>query len=314
MKRNTKIIALIVAVVVISFVYVNLMRQQNSIIVSTTTSLYDTGLLDAMENDYLAAFNIKLNIIAAGTGQALQAAERGDADVVLVHAPSTEYTFLLEGVVGARKIIAYNYFIVVGPADDPAGIKGLSAKDAFKKIATTGSLFISRADNSGTNTKELSIWKSDNINPSGKPWYLESGAGMGQTLTIASEKEAYTISDTGTYLKFETDKLINLVVLVDKTTDLLNVYSVMAVNPENNPNVKFDGALKFIDYLISGRGQSFIGDFGKDLYGVSLFTPTVQLLKDPSNPQIAQQIRGYAFLENSECPDRFRLGQEQLYL
>jgi len=312
MKAKEFAVILIIAAFTVS-AYLGASRGQNRLIVSTTTSLYDTGLLDTIEERYLELYNIKLDFIAAGTGQALEHARNGDADVVLVHAPSTEYQFLSENVVGARKIIAYNFFNIVGPSDDPAGIKGLSPVDALKKIATTGATWISRGDNSGTHIKEKSLWKKADIQPAGQAWYIESGTGMGQTLMIASEKRAYTLTDTGTYLKYQEDGLIDLEVLVESGKDLLNVYSVMAVNPEKNPNVNFNGAIKFIEFLVSESGQATLEEFGKKEYGVSLFNPAVQLLKTNADTEVADWIRGYAFLENSECPLRYRLGQEQLY-
>lgn len=314
MKAKIKFVIIAVIVfIAVSFAYISVSREQDRLIVSTTTSLYDTGLLDAVAERYLELYNTKLDFVAAGTGQALEHARNGDADVVLVHSPSTENQFLSEGVVGARRIIAYNFFNIVGPSDDPAGIKGLSPIDALKKIAASGSTWISRGDNSGTNTKEISLWKKAGIKPGDNAWYIESGSGMGQTLTIASEKRAYTLTDTGTYLKYQSDGLIDLDVLVGSGKDLLNVYSVMAVNPEKNTNVKFSGAIKFIEYLVSDSGQAMLGEFGMKEYGVPLFNPAVQLLKTNSDSELAGWIRSYAFLENSECPLRYRLGQEQLY-
>lgn len=322
MKNNAKIFVPLVILLIISLTYVGLYGQPSNetttgppsnLVVSTTTSLYDTGLLDTIGEFYLTKFNVRLNFIAAGTGQALEAARRGDADAVLVHAPSTENQFLSEGVVGARKIIAYNFFVIVGPADDPAGINAMTAAEAFKKIADEGSIWVSRGDNSGTNIKEKSLWKKAGIDPSGYPWYVESGTGMGQTLTITNELGGYTLADTGTYLKFKTDGIIDLEILVATDKDLLNTYSVMAVNPNKNPNVKFNLAIKFIEWLISEEGQKMIGDFGKEKYGVSLFNPAVDLLKTNSDPSIADMIRNYAFLQGNECPVEWRLGQEQLY-
>ncbi len=313
---NIKIISLaavVIITVVASSVYVSIEKGQNRLTISTTTSLYDTKLLDTIAESYLALYKTKLDFISAGTGMALEHARRGDADVVLVHAPSTENKFLSEGVVGARKIIAYNFFAIVGPREDPAGISGLSPLEALKKIASMGAIWVSRGDNSGTHTKEKSLWKSAGIQTSGQAWYLESGTGMGQTLMISNERRAYTLADTGTYLKYYTDKLIDLEILVERGKELLNVYSVMAVNPSMNPNVKFDGAIKFIEFLISDNGQTLIGDFGREQYGVPLFYPAVQILKGDANPEMSDMIRGYAFLENSECPVRHRLDQEQLY-
>jgi tungstate transport system substrate-binding protein len=324
--RILELLVVIFAVIALSYLYINLGERATSakaigsptnLIVSTTTSLYDTGLLDVIRDVYLSKFNVRLDFIAAGTGQALEHARKGDADVVLVHAPSAENQFLSEGVVGVRKIIAYNFFAIVGPADDPAKIKGMPAAEALKKIAETGSTWVSRGDNSGTNIKEKSLWEKAGIepslNPSGYPWYVESGTGMGLTLTITNELKGYTLADMGTYLKFKANGLIELEVLIENEKDLLNVYSVMAVNPEKNPNVKFDLAVRFIQWLVSDEGQKTIGDFGKDKYGVSLFRPAVELLRTNSDPAMAEMIRSYAFLRGSECPAEWRLGQEVLY-
>ncbi len=284
-----------------------------SMIVSTTTSLYDTGLLDAVGEVYLTNFNVRLDFIAQGTGAALLSAQNGDADVVLVHSPSSENQFMAGGSVGARRIIAYNFFVIVGPVEDPAGIKGMAPVDALKQIAATGSKWVSRADNSGTNTKEKSLWTKAGITPQGQTWYTESGTGMGQTLTICDEMGAYTLSDTGTFLAFKTKGQINMDALVDTGKDLLNVYSVMACNPQVNPNVRFDLAIPFIEWLVSEDGQNMIGSYGVDNYGVPLFHPAVQLLQDNSDPTMASWIRSYAFLGGSECPPEYRLGQNQLY-
>ncbi|MFH1821430.1 MAG: substrate-binding domain-containing protein [Methanobacteriota archaeon] len=314
MNNKIKIaIIMAIAAMTISFAYLGVQRGQNMLTISTTTSLYDTGLLDAVAERYLELYNTRLDFIAAGTGQALEHARNGDADVVLVHSPSTENQFLTEGVVGTRRIIAYNFFIIIGPPDDPAGIKGLTPIDALKKIASTESTWVSRGDNSGTHTKEKSLWKKADIEPYNNAWYMESGADMGLTLTIASEKAAYTLADTGTYLKYKSDELTDSEIIVDIGKDLLNVYSVMAVNPEKNPNVKFSAAIKFIEYLTSDSGQTMLGEFGMKEYGVPLFNPAVQLLETGENPELSGWIRSYAFLENSECPSRYRLGQEQLY-
>ncbi len=286
----------------------------DSMIVSTTTSLYDTGMLDAMAETYLADFNIRLDFIAQGTGAALLSAQNGDADVVLVHAPSSENQFLAGGSVGARRIIAYNFFVIVGPPADPAGIRGMTPVDALKTIAAKGYEWVSRADNSGTNTKEKALWKAAKITPkTSNNWYIESGTGMGQTLTICSERGAYTLSDTGTFLAFQTEGLIDMEILVDQQKDLLNVYSVMACNPDVNSNVRFDLAIPFIEWLVSEDGQNVIGSYGVDKYGASLFYPAVDLLKTDSDPTMAEWIRSYAFLQGSECPPEWRLGQDQLY-
>ncbi|MGQ9788772.1 MAG: substrate-binding domain-containing protein [Candidatus Hadarchaeaceae archaeon] len=336
MKKYLKILVLLITIIILSLTYANLYGRPpvtgtklganetqikkaspSNLVVSTTTSLYDTGLLDIIGEFYLTKFNVRLDFIAAGTGQALEAARRGDADVVLVHAPQIENQFLSEGVVGARKIIAYNFFYIVGPIDDPARIKNTSAAEALNKIAETGSVWVSRGDNSGTNIKEKTLWKKAGIepslDPSSYPWYVESGTGMGQTLIITDELEGYTLADAGTYLKFKIDGIIYLEVLIGTDKDLLNTYSAMVVNPNKNANVKFSLAVKFIEWLTSEEGQNIIGEFGKEKYMVPLFYPAVDIIKTNSDPNMANMIRNYAFLQGSECPAEWRLGQEQLY-
>ncbi len=313
LNRIIVLAAAIVVVVSASFTYVGIERGQNRLIVSTTTSLYDTKLLDGLSESYFALCNIKLDFISAGTGIALEHARRGDADVVIVHAPATENKFLAEDVVGARKIIAYNFFAIVGQKDDPVGIQDMEPLEALQKIAFTETTWVSRGDNSGTHTKEKLLWKEVGISTEDQVWYLESGTGMGQTLTISSERRAYTLADTGTYLKYRVENLIDLEILVDQGKELLNVYSVMAVNPEINPNVKFSEAVKFIEFLVSEDGQDLIGNFGRAQYGSPLFYPAVHILEGNTKPEISGMIRDYAFLEGTECPPKKRLGQEHLY-
>lgn len=286
--------------------------------IATTTSLYDTGLLDNIVDEYLTRLGTRLDFIALGTGPALDQARSGDVDAVLVHSPTLENLFLVDNSGGARKIIAYNFFAIVGPDEDPAGVENLSAIAALQKIAEVKAEWVSRDDNSGTNTKEKSLWKSVGYSDVtllyDENWFTATGQGMGATLNVANEHRAYTIADTGTYLKYLRDNLINLRTFVDSGKDLLNVYSVMAANPiDNRENVGFEGAIDFIEYLISDDGQSFIGNFGVADYGAPLFNPAVQLLKENAGSEIATWIRETAFFENSECPPQYRLGQDGLY-
>jgi tungstate transport system substrate-binding protein len=212
--------------------------------------------------------------VAVGTGAALKMGQEGNADVLLVHAPSSEKTYMDGGFGKERFLVMHNDFIIVGPASDPAGIKGdASAVDAFKKIATAGATFISRGDQSGTNTKELALWKSAGLDPATqKPaWYVESGQGMGATLTIASEKSAYTLTDRATYLANKAN--LQLDILAEKDNSLLNVYHVITVNPDKWPKINYEGALTFAKWMISPDVQAVIGKFGVDKYGQQLFTP-----------------------------------------
>jgi len=328
---NYKIIAaavVVVCVIVGALVYVEYpYRTQPKLQISTTTSLYDTGLLDAMATYYQDKYGVNLFFISAGTGQAIEHAKRGDADLVLVHAPSTENTFMQVDNVGvARKIIAYNFFIIVGPAGDPAGIENKSPTAALSAIATAGragtAKWISRADNSGTDTKAKSLWtkagfSTDNLREE-TSWYVESGTGMAATLNMASQMQAYTLSDIGTYLAFSGEGSIDLKTLVENSKDLLNVYSVMAINPILHPELDFDRAVDFIEFLVSDEGQDFIGDFGVSDYGQPLFYPAVRLLIENTDPTMDGWIRDYAFLsydnQKWECPPPYRAGQDNLYL
>jgi tungstate transport system substrate-binding protein len=209
--------------------------------------------------------------VAVGTGQALQMGQEGNADVLLVHAPASEKTYMEGGFGAERLLVMHNDFIIVGPAADPAGIKGTtSAIDALKKIAAATAPFISRGDDSGTNKAELALWKKAEITPAGD-WYIESGQGMGATLKIAGEKAGYTLTDRATYLA--TKKGLGLEVLVEGDTSLLNIYHVITVNPEKWPKVNVEGAKAFAEFMVSPATQKMIGEFGVEKYGQPLFFP-----------------------------------------
>jgi tungstate transport system substrate-binding protein len=249
---------------------------------ATTTSTADSGLLDALLPDFQNKYNARVDVIAVGTGQAIEIGTKGDADVVLVHARKSEDQFVADGHAKERFDVMYNDFIVLGPRDDPAKVSGMaSAKDAFKAIMDAEARFASRGDKSGTNTKELSVWSSLGITPTKEmTWYQSLGQGMGETLTFANEQDAYTLSDRGTYLSMK-DKLPNLIVIVGgNTTDenkdktLSNLYGVMAVSPDKHPGVRYDLALQFIQWLNSVETQEKIGNYGKDKFGQSLFYPS----------------------------------------
>jgi len=248
---------------------------------ATTTSTYDTGLLDTLLPPFEQANNCKVDVLSKGTGEALKLGEKGDADVVLVHARAKEDEFVKNGFGVNRRDVMYNDFVIVGPPNDPAGIK--SAKDtveAFQKIASTKANFVSRGDGSGTETKEKSIWTKAGITPSGD-WYKSIGKGMGDTLTMTNEILGYTVSDRGTFLAYRGK--LELVILLggntlaeNKDKDLLNYYGVIAVNPEKCPGVNSDMAMKFIDYICGEQGQKIIAEFGKDKYGQPLFYPNAK--------------------------------------
>ena len=245
-----------------------------NLILSTTTSTQDSGLLDVLVPLFEQQTGYNVKVVAVGTGAALQMGQQGNADVLLVHAPSSEVTYMNGGFGKDRLLVMHNDFIIVGPSSDPGGIKGTaSAVDAFKKIAAASAPFISRGDASGTNTKELVLWKSAGLDPAGeKPgWYVESGQGMGATLTIASQKNAYTLTDRATYLANKAN--LQLDILVEKDASLLNVYHVITVNPDKWPKVNYVGALAFAKWLTSPATQDVIGKFGVDKYGQQLFIP-----------------------------------------
>ncbi len=242
------------------------------IILATTTSTQDSGLLDYLLPMFTQETGINVDVIAVGTGQAIQLGKDGNADVLLVHARSQEDAFMAAGDGTRREDVMYNDFIILGPASDPAKIKGMSsAIEAFKTIADTKSTFISRGDKSGTNTKELAIWKAANITPQGS-WYVSAGQGMGEVLTMTDEQQAYTLSDRATYLA-RTKGGLKLEIMVEKDKDLLNPYGVIAVNPNKSPKIQADLATKFIDWIISVPVQEKIAEFGKADFGQSLFIP-----------------------------------------
>jgi tungstate transport system substrate-binding protein len=241
------------------------------IILATTTSTQDSGLLDVLLPAFQAATGYNVKTVAVGTGQALKMGEEGNADVLLVHAPTSEIAFMDGGFGSDRRLVMHNDFVLVGPAADPAAIEGLDALKAMQAIASSGSTFVSRGDNSGTYKKELDLWKKAEVDPAGRTWYLESGQGMGATLTIASEKGAYTLTDRATYLANQANQ--QLVILSEGDPTLLNVYHVIAVNAEKWPAVNAGGAAALADFLTSAEGQSLIASFGVGEFGQPLFIP-----------------------------------------
>lgn len=282
MKKTSRIIFIVVLLAIVAVgSYVAYMYMQpppkQQLILSTTTSTFDTGLLDYLIPIFETKYNAKVMVLSKGTGESIEIAKRGDADVVLVHARELEEPLVNDGYGVHRVGVMYNDFIIIGPAGDPAGIKGLAnASLAFQKIVNTGArdvaVFISRADRSGTNVKELSIWTKICIKPSNKTftWYLEAGAGMGTVLRMANEKKAYTLTDRATWLAFK-DQLTNLNVLTEKDPDLLNPYAVIPVNPQRYPQRNYKMALAFAKFLISEEGQKLIADYKRG--GETLFFP-----------------------------------------
>jgi len=259
-------------------------HDPNSLLIATTTSLYDTGLLNRIQDIYQNETGVTLKITSQGTGQAIQLAQRGDADLLLVHSPSQEQAFINNGYGTNQRCFAYNYFVIVGPANDPAGVANMTPSDALKKIRslgmnnTPGVYFASRGDQSGTHTAEQALWAkagfnyTNNVSNSG-PWYLSVGKGMGDTLTFAGQKNAYTLSDEGTFLAYKSK--LPLVILIQNNSQLLNRYSAIAVNPAKNPNVNVVQADRFINWLLSPEGRTVVGTYGVDQYGKPLFMPLI---------------------------------------
>jgi tungstate transport system substrate-binding protein len=241
------------------------------LILSTTTSTVDSGLLDVLIPVFEKKTGYRVKTIAVGTGQALAMGEKGEADVLLTHAPASEKKLVDAGVATNYQLVMHNDFIIVGPPGDPAAIKGKSSGEALKAVAAKQSTFISRGDDSGTHKKELSIWKGVETTPAGAKWYQESGQGMGATLLMASEKQGYTLTDRATYLAQK--KNLSLEILSEGDNSLLNIYHVMQVSPEKFSKVNADGAKAFVEFMVAPETQKMIGEFGKDKFGQSLFFP-----------------------------------------
>ncbi len=241
---------------------------------ATTTSTDNTGLLDYLQPIIKDDTAIELQWVAVGTGRALELGKNCDVDVLMVHAPDAEKKFVTEGYGVERRRIMYNDFIIIGPKADPADIKGKSVRDAFKRISIKNTPFASRGDDSGTHKKEIKLWKTSGLPvPDREKWYIQTGQGMINTINIAAERDAYTMTDRGTYIKYEANQKGDppLVILVEGDPTLRNQYSVMAANPERCKDAKFMLAKKFIEWITSSRAQKQIGDF--KLLGKQLFIP-----------------------------------------
>ena len=325
MQRN--IIISIIALILVAVVsvagttfYIGA-TSKRILVVSTTTSLFDTKLLDTIEDQFEAKYPVDVYFISVGTGLAITHVQRGDADMILVHAPSKELMFLEDGYGTCRKIIAYNFFAIAGSEIDPANIKDLSPIQALSNIVdigrSKGANWVSRGDGSGTHTKEKQLWTAAGLNWTllrEEDWYVEAGAGMGKTLQVADNLDAYTLADMGTYLKYYKDGIVSLQALVTEGEELLNVYSAIAGNQTKHSGINFDGAITFIKFLISEEGQEIIANLGKDVYGQSLFYPAVNLLKYNTDPTMVQWIKNYAFFDGYECPPEYQDNYSELYL
>jgi tungstate transport system substrate-binding protein len=256
--------------------------EPQTLVIATTTSLYDTGLLDYLQPKFESKYNVKLKITSQGTGKAIELAKKGDADILLVHSPSQELAFMKDGYGLNRRSFASNSFLIIGPAADPAGIKDMTPENAMTTLRlkgtnkTAGISFVSRGDGSGTHSAEKNVWSKARYNYTTQvqksgDWYLETGKGMGETLQMASEKNAYTLTDEGTFLAYKNN--LKLVPVVNKGSSLLNIYSVMAVYNDRQPADKIKMSNNFINFLIDPATQADIGTFGVDKYGKALFTP-----------------------------------------
>ena len=247
--------------------------QSRDVVVASTTSTRDTGLLDSLLPIFTARTGYRVQLLAVGTGQALKMGRRGDADVVLVHAPEAERVLVDSGYFVRRLLVMHNEFLIVGPAADPAGLRGMpDAAAALLRLAEHRAVFVSRADNSGTEQRERMLWqKAGRVQPHGEPWYIEAGQGMGATLQMASEKRAYTLTDIGTYLAWQSK--VELVPLVQGDPALFNVYHVLEPNPRNAPRINVAGGRAFADFMVDTATQRLIGQFGTTRFGRPLFIP-----------------------------------------
>ena len=267
-KFKTILILTLVSILLLSAVGCTKEPENKVLRMSTTTSVNDSGLMAYLQPEFEKDTGYTLEITSAGTGAAIEKARMGDADMLLVHSKSAEEEFIGEGFGEERMPFMYNFFVIVGPADDPAGVAGsATAAEAFQKIADTGSLFVSRGDNSGTHNKENAIWKSIELDPTGQSWYESVGQGMGQTLTIADEKQAYTLSDKATFLAHEDSLAMHL----EETDDMKNTYSTIVVTAARFADSNVAGAQAFVDWLKTDKARNMIAEFGVAEYGEPLF-------------------------------------------
>jgi tungstate transport system substrate-binding protein len=328
-KMNSTIYAsifiVIVAVAIGVYGVVETTKPQNQqLIVSTTTSLYETGLLDILKTEFESQYaNINVSFISQGTGLAIQTAMRGDADMIIVHDSIRELAFLEDGYGVNRKAVAYNFFVIVGPDSDPAEIVGLSPIEALTKLKQKGEedtiQWVSRGDDSGTHSKEKRLWTAAGFDVEQlreMSWYLEAGSGMTAALKLTDEKaNAYTLCDMGSYLNNYANGNIELEVAVEEGKDTLNVYSAIANNPEKTDIVTatFDASMQFIEFLISDNCQTILAEFGNEDFGRPLFNPYVSLLEDDANSDMVQWIQELAYFDGTECPEQYRYNADSLY-
>jgi tungstate transport system substrate-binding protein len=308
------------------FGWAGTMPSPTTLTVSSTTSLYETLVENQMKTVFQAKFPwITINFLSQGTGAAIQTAMRGDADMIMVHDPVQENTFMVNGYGVNRKIIAANFFIMVGPQNDPAGVTGMAPLDALRQIKTLGeqgqAIWISRGDGSGTNSKEKNLWAAAGINwtqiRTETSWYKETGQGMTATLLVANQLGGYTLSDTASYLTNTNNGNIQMKIVVQATQDLLNVYSVIADNPLNANLTKtnFAASMLFIQYLVSDEGQNLLANYGTPTFGAPLFSPFVPLVSAGSNATLLSWVKNYAYIPSNatECPSPYRYDAGYLY-
>ena len=311
------LIAIIIAGISVAAWALNAPQDKVILTVSTTTSLFETGLLDVLDTKFEEKYpNINVTFIPQGTGLAIQTAKNGDADMILVHDAVREKAFLEDGYGVNRKIVAYNYFVIVGPEDDPAGLEGMEPVDALLAIKAASeagdAIWVSRGDDSGTHAMEKRLWTvggEDTTELRETDWYLERGSGMTATLALANEKRAYTLCDKGSYLNNYVPGNIDLKILVETgSVDTLNIYSAIACDPQNPDlsHVKFDEAMKFINFLVSDEIQGLMGEFGLADYGITLFNPAVDVLAENTDPTVAGWIKQTVFIDGTECPTNKR--------
>jgi len=277
MRMFRFILLFVIVGIGISFGSNSAMAGSPSLLMATTTSTDNTGLLDYLIPEFTKDTGIELKWTATGTGKALKLGRQCDVDVLLVHAPPAEQKYVADGYGKNRREVMYNDFVIIGPAADPAGIKGKNVLPALNAVKDKGAVFVSRGDNSGTNKKELLLWKNANLPaPDKETWYVQTGQGMLSTINIAAERDGYTMTDRGTYIKYEANNNGNppLKILVEGDDILLNQYSVLAVNPGNCPDAKFDLAMKYSDWMASAHAQQLIKDF--KLMGKQLFVPNAK--------------------------------------
>lgn len=245
--------------------------REKELILLTTTTTQDSGILQALTDRFERLNGIKVRTIVAGSGDILKQGARGEGDVLLTHSPQAEKEWMQQGYGLSRTLVMYNDFIIIGPPNDPAAIKGRKTAEALQRIAQQQAPFVSRGDQSGTHVKELALWKRAHLNPKGQPWYRETGQGQGLTMEVASTLGGYAFTDRGTYMVHE--RRLGLPILVEGDPALYNIYHVMPVNPAKFPKVNAAAAKAFADFLLSPNGQKLIADFGKDRFGRSLFAP-----------------------------------------